>query len=117
MTSLARVAVGYIFSCTKFAPRTTASFSTSFVRENKAADAVREKAKKVDEAVSDKIVDGISMGQSIAGKAKEMSGVLDGNLKDKTKEFSGVSEKDVKGKTEELRDQAKEKKEDLKKKI
>lgn len=46
-----------------------------------------------------------------------MSGVFDGDLKEKTKEFSGISEKDVKGKTKELRDQAKEKKDDLKKKI
>ncbi|RKF73260.1 putative lea domain-containing protein [Golovinomyces cichoracearum] len=117
MTSLARVAAGYVFSCTKFAPRTTASFSTSFLQKNKAADAFREKAKDVDQAVSNKIVDGISMGQSITEKAKELSGVFDGDLKEKTKEFSGVSEKDVKGKTKELRDQAKEKKEDLKKKI
>lgn len=65
MTSLARVAAGYAFSSTKLAPRTTASFSTSFLQKNKAADAFREKAKDVDRAVSNKIVDGISMGRKL----------------------------------------------------
>ncbi|TAQ89851.1 hypothetical protein B7494_g1827 [Chlorociboria aeruginascens] len=103
----ARVAHCARMATTGFAPR---AFSTSFVAQKSATEAVKDGVKTVDRAVSDKIVDGIEVGQTAAQKAREVAGMSSSEAKSKASELTG----ETKGKTSELTGAAKGKKEELK---
>ncbi|KAF4980907.1 hypothetical protein FZEAL_3192 [Fusarium zealandicum] len=83
------------------APR---AFTTSFVVQRTATEAVKDTAKKVDRVVSDKIVDGIEVGENVTGKVKETAqDVTGGNATAKAQELKG----EAKGKAQELKGEAK----------
>lgn len=83
------------------APR---SFTTSFAAQRTATDAVKDTAKKVDRVVSDKIVDGIETGETVAAKAKEAAkNVTGGDIAAKAQELKG----EAVGKAQELKGEAK----------
>ncbi|KAM5351797.1 hypothetical protein ACJ41O_004520 [Fusarium nematophilum] len=83
------------------APRT---FSTSFAAHRTATEAVKDTAKKVDRAVSDKIVDGIEVGETVTGKIKEGAEQVTGShAASKAAELKG----EAKGKASELQGEAK----------
>ncbi|KAN0101961.1 hypothetical protein V8E51_012471 [Hyaloscypha variabilis] len=89
------------------------AFSTSLANRKVVPDAVKEPVKKIDRAVSDKLVDGIELGQKGAQKAKEVAGMSSGEVKGKAHEVAG----EAKGKANELAGEAKGKKEELKGKL
>jgi len=72
-------------------------------------EATKDAAKTVDRKVSDKLVDGIEIGQTAAEKAKQAAGVASG----KTAEVTG----EAKGKAAELKGEAKGKTEEIKGKL
>ncbi|KAH8798116.1 hypothetical protein F5882DRAFT_395172 [Hyaloscypha sp. PMI_1271] len=89
------------------------AFSTTLVTRKIVPDAVKEPVKKIDRAVSDKLVDGIELGQNAAQKAKEVAGMSKGEVKGKAHEVAG----EAKGKANELAGEAKGKKEEIKGKL
>ncbi|PMD67403.1 uncharacterized protein K444DRAFT_658462 [Hyaloscypha bicolor E] len=89
------------------------TFSTTLVSRKIVPDAVKEPVKKMDRAVSDKLVDGIELGQTAAQKAKEVAGMSKGEVKGKAHEVAG----EAKGKANELAGEAKGKKEEIKGKL
>ncbi|KAL3426382.1 lea domain protein [Phlyctema vagabunda] len=105
-----------------FTPR---AFSTSFVVRKSPVESVKDGLKTVDRAVSDKIVDGIEAGETVADKAKKATGIsstedikakaseVAGQAKGKTAEVQG----EAKGKASELAGEAKGKKEEIKGKL
>jgi len=96
---------------TPAAPRVSAAaFSTTLVQRKSATDAVKEPLKKVDRAVSDKLVDAIEVGETATQKVKEVSGVSASEAKGKASELSGQA----KGKASELSGEAKGKASELK---
>ncbi|CZR64286.1 uncharacterized protein PAC_14184 [Phialocephala subalpina] len=98
-----------------FAPSTIAprAFSTSFVQRKSATETVKDAAKTVDRKVSDKLVDGIELGQTAAQKAKSAAGMSADEAKGKAAEMTG----EAKGKAHELAGEAKGKKEEIKGKL
>lgn len=81
---------------------------------------VKNAAKTVDRAVSDKIVDGIEAGQKGAQKVKEVAGMSEGEMKGKAHEVKGQAHEvagQAKGKASELAGEAKGKKEEIKGKL
>jgi len=92
------------------APR---AFSTTIIQRKSATETVKDTVKTVDRAVSDKLVDGIEIGQTAAQKAKSASGMTADEAKGKAAELSG----EAKGKAAELSGEAKGKKEELKGKL
>ena len=60
MSFLTRTAIRTAPRVSAFAPR---AFSTSFVAQKTATEAVKDTVKGVDRAVSDKLVDGIEIGR------------------------------------------------------
>jgi len=93
-----------------FAPR---AFSTTIVQRKSPTEAVKDTVKTVDRAVSDKLVDGIEVGQTAAQKAKEVAGMSKGEMKGKAEELKG----EAKGKAAEISGQAKGKAEEVKGKL
>lgn len=91
----------------------TRAFSTSFAAHKSATETVKSGLKTVDRAVSDKLVDGIELGETAAQKAKEVTGMSADEAKGKAAELSG----EAKGKAAELSGEAKGKKEELKGKL
>ncbi|SPJ71594.1 related to LEA domain protein [Fusarium torulosum] len=90
------------------APR---SFTTSFAAQRTATDAVKETAKKVDRVVSDKIVDGIETGETVAAKAKDAAkNVTGGDIAAKAQELKG----EAASKAQELKGEAAGKAQELK---
>ncbi|CAD6499934.1 BgTH12-04039 [Blumeria graminis f. sp. triticale] len=91
-------------------PRPAACFGTSNKCSKSASEAIKDKTKEVDKAISGKIVEGIEISQNAAEKATK-----------KAKEISGMStgevNEEIKGKASEIADQAEDKKEEIKKKI
>jgi len=86
-----------------FAPR---AFSTSLALKKSPVEATKDAVKTVDRKVSDKLVDGIELGQTAAEKAKAAAGVASG----KTSEVAG----EAKGKVTEVAGEAKGKAAELK---
>ncbi|KAL1842481.1 hypothetical protein VTK73DRAFT_3112 [Phialemonium thermophilum] len=101
------------------APR--ASFSVSVQHQKSAKDTVKDSLKTVDRVVSDKLVDGINVGATVANKIKEAgSEVKKGQatgkaaeLKDETKGKASELAGEAKGKASELTGQAKGKAEEV----
>ncbi|KAM0237006.1 hypothetical protein ACHAP5_009155 [Fusarium lateritium] len=90
------------------APR---SFTTSFAAQRTATDAVKDTAKKVDRVVSDKIVDGIETGETVAAKAKDAAkNVTGGDVAAKAQELKG----EAASKAQELKGEAAGKAQELK---
>ncbi|CCU77022.1 unnamed protein product [Blumeria hordei] len=91
-------------------PRSAAYFGTSNKCSKSASETIKDKTKEVDRAVSGKIVEGIEISQKAAekatNKAKEISGMSTGEVNE-----------EIKGKANEMADQAKDKKEEIKKKF
>jgi len=84
------------------APR--AAFSSSVVFQKSAAATVKDTAKTVDRAVSDKLVDGIEIGSTVAAKVKEAGQeVFQGKATGKAAELRGEAQ----GKASELAGKAK----------
>ncbi|PSS07007.1 hypothetical protein M430DRAFT_148061 [Amorphotheca resinae ATCC 22711] len=84
-----------------FAPR---AFSTSLVAQRTAAQAAKDTLKTVDRKVSDKLVDGIEVGQSVTEKAKRVTGIgSTSDAKAKAQEVAG----EAKGKAHEVAGEAK----------
>ncbi|KAJ3537379.1 hypothetical protein NM208_g6342 [Fusarium decemcellulare] len=84
--------------------QTPRTFTTSFALQKTATETVKDAAKKVDRAVSDKIVDGIEVGETVAGKVKEgAEEVTGGSATGKAAELRG----EAKGKASELKGEAK----------
>ncbi|KIN01050.1 hypothetical protein OIDMADRAFT_19084 [Oidiodendron maius Zn] len=68
-----------------FAPRL---FSTSLATRKTATEAVKDTVKTVDRKVSDKLVDGIELGQTATRKAKAAVGIESEDAKTKTAQFT-----------------------------
>ncbi|KAK0729511.1 hypothetical protein B0H67DRAFT_466906, partial [Lasiosphaeris hirsuta] len=84
------------------APR--ASFSTSIAFQKTATDSAKDALKSVDRAVSDKLVDGIDIGTTVASKLKETTeNITAGDVKGKAAELQG----EAKGKASEMAGKAK----------
>ncbi|KAI6245075.1 hypothetical protein HI914_06869 [Erysiphe necator] len=106
MLLLSRKLTTQLLKIGKILPRASASFSTSCPRGKTVIESVKKQVKETDQAIADKIVDGINASQSIAGKAKEITGLSGKEAKGKVEE-----------KAEDLKDEAKNKKEEIKKKL
>ncbi|KAH8888502.1 hypothetical protein GQ53DRAFT_767550 [Thozetella sp. PMI_491] len=84
------------------APR--AAFSSSVIFQKSTVESAKEGLKSVDRAVSDKLVDGINIGATVADKMKEAgSDISQGKASGKAAELRG----EVKGKASELAGKAK----------
>ncbi|KAI3390595.1 hypothetical protein diail_9112 [Diaporthe ilicicola] len=100
---------------TSTAPR--AAFSTTVQLQKNPVDTAKDGLKKVDRAVSDKIVDGIDIGiaakekvkETTTGDAKGKAAELKGEAKGKAQEVAG----EVKGKAAEVKGEAKKKANEL----
>ncbi|KAF6810749.1 lea domain protein [Colletotrichum plurivorum] len=89
------------------APR---QFTTATPAQKSATEAVKDGLKTVDRKVSDKLVDGINIGSTVASKVKEASAdVTEGNATGKAQELRG----EAKGKAQELKGDAKGKANEL----
>jgi len=93
-----------------FAPR---AFSTSFAAQKTTTESAKDTLKTVDRKVSDKLVDGIEVGQTVAAKAKDVAGLNAAEAKGKASEVAGQA----KGKAAELKGEAKGKAEEVKGKL
>ncbi|KAK0648614.1 hypothetical protein B0T16DRAFT_456079 [Cercophora newfieldiana] len=84
------------------APR--ASFSTSVTMQKTIVDSTKDTLKTVDRAVSDKLVDGIDIGTTVASKVKEATeNITADNAAGKAQQLKG----EASGKTSELAGKAK----------
>ncbi|KAK4217461.1 hypothetical protein QBC37DRAFT_46116 [Rhypophila decipiens] len=92
-------------AATHSAPRAAnAAFSTSVTFQKSAVDSAKDTLKGVDRAVSDKLVDGINISSSVAGKIKEAAEeVTQGNSTGATAELRG----EASGKASEVSGEAK----------
>ncbi|KAI5467103.1 hypothetical protein BGZ63DRAFT_370337 [Mariannaea sp. PMI_226] len=77
-----------------FAVHAPRAFSTSVLRHRTATEAVKDGLKSVDRAVSDKLVDGITVGEAVVedvthGKTAEKAAHLRGEAKSRASEFEG----------------------------
>ncbi|RDL32566.1 Uncharacterized protein BP5553_09022 [Venustampulla echinocandica] len=105
MASLARITV--LRTSRTFAPR---AFSTSITARKSATEAVKNVAKAVDRKVSNKLVDGIEIGETATHKVKEVAGVTSSEVKGKASEVAGKASKvsgEAKGKASEIAGEAK----------